>query len=161
MKKTALLISKNPSKRHFQLLEIMVAMFILLACIAPILHIYVVVYKQENVIDRINKQDHLVYLIHAHYTELLYRREISLVDDKDAPPTDVSAYLHKDLQDQLKALSTQGLITLKMLASNKKKEIVKQLWGLDINLGSIGKPLASQSDNKKYSYEIYIERSSS
>ena len=67
-------------KRHFQLLELMVAAFILLICIAPTMKIFTNIYKSQKEIIRINQRDHLAHLVHAKFTEQLYKRTIPLKD---------------------------------------------------------------------------------
>ena len=65
-------------KRHFQLLELMVAAFILLVCIAPTMRIFTNMYLSQQNIIRENQRDHLAHMVHAQVTEMLYRRQIAL-----------------------------------------------------------------------------------
>lgn len=70
--------AKKILKRHFLLLEVMVAVFILLVCAAPAMRIYISMFKEQQAIIRENQRDHLVHLIHANITEKLYKRLIPL-----------------------------------------------------------------------------------
>lgn len=65
-------------KRHFQLLELMVAVFILLVCIAPAMRIYTTMYQSQQAIIRENQRDHLAHTMHAKFTELLYQQKVPL-----------------------------------------------------------------------------------
>lgn len=66
------------NKRHFQLLELMVAAFILLVCIAPTMRIFTSMYKSQQNIIRENQRDHLAHMMHARITEQLYRRQFPI-----------------------------------------------------------------------------------
>ncbi len=65
-------------KHHFQLLELMVATFILLICIAPTMRIFTSIYQSQRSIVRENYRDHLAHMAHAKITEQLYKRQIPL-----------------------------------------------------------------------------------
>src|SRR5437660_280100 len=73
-------------KRHFQLLELMVAAFILLICIAPTMRIFTSMYQSQQAIVRENQRDHLAHLVHAKFTEQLYKRTISLEEVAQSKP---------------------------------------------------------------------------
>ncbi len=75
------------SKRPFQLLELLVAAFILLICIAPTMHIFTSLYQLQQEIVRENQRDHLSHLIHAKITEMLYKNQIHLPVEKQAKET--------------------------------------------------------------------------
>src|ERR1700733_14521161 len=77
-------------KRHFQLLELMVAAFILLICIAPTMRIFTNMYLSQHEIVRENQRDHLVHLIHAQITEQLYKRQIVLPEGAESHPIDLT-----------------------------------------------------------------------
>ena len=67
-------------RRHFQLLEWMVAVFILLICMAPTMRTYISLHHAQLAIARENHRDHLAHLLHAKITEQLYKGEIALDD---------------------------------------------------------------------------------
>lgn len=61
----------------------MVAMLILLVCIAPAMRIFTNIFRSQQEIIRENQKDHLAHLVHMRTTEKLYKREISLDDIKE------------------------------------------------------------------------------
>lgn len=61
----------------------MVAVFILLLCIAPAMRIFTSIYQSQHDIIRENQKNHLVHLTHAKFTEQLYKRLISFEDVKE------------------------------------------------------------------------------
>jgi hypothetical protein len=69
---------KIQRKSHFQLLELMIAFFILLVCIAPAMRIFTSMVKSQEETIRENQRDHLAHMIHAKFTEMLYKRQIPL-----------------------------------------------------------------------------------
>lgn len=81
---------KTKFKRHFQLLELMVAAFILLICIAPTMKIFTNIYKSQIEITRVNQRDHLAHMAHALFTEDLYKRKISLKDLDESKPINLT-----------------------------------------------------------------------
>lgn len=70
-------------KHHFQLLELMVAMFILLVCLAPTMRIFTSMHLAQYEMIRDNYQDHLMHKIHGKITELLYKQQIPFSDSLD------------------------------------------------------------------------------
>lgn len=62
----------------------MVAAFILLVCIVPMVRIFTSIYQSQQETVRKNARDHLARHIHAKFTEKLYKREIPLKDVLEA-----------------------------------------------------------------------------
>ncbi len=98
-------------KRHFQLLELMVAAFILLICIAPTMRIFTSIYQSQQEIIRQNNRDHLAHLIHAKFIEQLYKRNIPLPEAKQSNLIVLSDPEVTQLLQQL-AYKFQGEFTL-------------------------------------------------
>lgn len=71
-------MKKIRKQRPFQLLELMIAAFILFVCIAPVVRIFTALYHESHQLTKESMRDHIARLIHAGITEKLYRREIPL-----------------------------------------------------------------------------------
>ena len=154
-------------KRHFQLLELMVAAFILLVCIAPVMRIFTSMYLSQHEIIRQNQRDHLAHVIHAELTEQLYKRQIALPSEEKAQPIVLS---DSDILDQLKKLSYQltGELTIVNFYTPKGQDHpVKYLAKLVIKLKDISPNAQAKNSDKKfenqdptetfYDYSIYID----
>lgn len=89
-------------RRPFQLLEVMIAFFILLVCAVPTMRIFTSIYQSQQEIVRKNERDHLARLIHAKLTEKLYKREIPLGEVQVRVPIDLQ---DRDIEDKLKKLA--------------------------------------------------------
>lgn len=86
-------------KRHFLLLEVMIAAFLLLVCITPLLRISARMALEQQAIIRENTRDHLAHLIHAKLTERLYQRKIPLEEIRQKQPLPVA---DSTLEEELK-----------------------------------------------------------
>lgn len=66
-------------KRHsFQLLEIMVAAFLVVVCAAPVIRIYSTIYVQQQKIAEINSLNRIVHHIHFLLIEKMYKHAIPM-----------------------------------------------------------------------------------
>ena len=139
-------------KLHFQLLELMVATFILLVCITPAMHIFTSLYKSEQLIVRENYRDHIARIAHAAIIEQLYKRQISIV--KKVRQT--IQIQNNDLNDLLKkyAYTVQGDLLINQ-TSNKD--------GHRKFLGELTIKVMDDSQKEKktntalYKYNVYID----
>ncbi|MFI0435142.1 MAG: hypothetical protein ACH350_05380 [Parachlamydiaceae bacterium] len=105
-------------KHHFQLLELMVAAFILLVCIAPAMRIFTSIYQGQQEIVRENQRDHLAHLIHSKVVEMLYKRELHL---SEATKKEQIPLNDAELQVQLNTFHYSFEAYLVVLHSRKKK----------------------------------------
>lgn len=150
------------------LLELMVAAFILLVCIAPAMKILTSMYISQQEIIRENQRDHLAHLVHAKITELLYKRQIHLNLEKDSTqPINIS---DPELEDLFKKnnYSCIAILTPKHFPSSKDgKQPDKFLLELLIKIKDIS-PKGKKEDEKKnqsaslpsemvYNYLIYVD----
>lgn len=67
-----LIIRKN--KRFFQLLEVLIALFLVASCAVPIMGSYVYIYKEHKSMHQKIEMDHLAHLAHAKVVEDLYKK---------------------------------------------------------------------------------------
>lgn len=161
---------KSCQRRPFQLLELMVAAFILLVCIAPTMHIFTSMYKTQREVIRKNQRDHLAHQIHAKFIEQLYKREIPIDDLKENNPI---VFSDDDLCTSLKknGYRCMGTFTIARTRSEREQPVM-HLGELVIELvdeGDKERPVErkvrkiAKSENKLtregvYSYSIYIDR---
>lgn len=155
-----LLTKKNSRRQHFQLLEVMVAVFLILLCATPALQVYTNMYKEQAQIARINQRDHLVHLIHAKIIEQLYKRAIPLdeiIAGVEKPFED------EELQSELNRLKYGASYHLSVLrpVREKKRATADRLHSqLLIQMKDMSRPI--KPDEKpnviNYSYEVYIDR---
>lgn len=153
---------KKHFRRHFQLLELMVAVFILLICIAPAMQIFTSIFKSQQEIVRENQKNHIIHLMHAKFTEQLYKRLISFDDirnQKDIILTD------PDLVDLLgKSFFTcSGIFTIeKSYKPRGQDNPVEYLCKLEIKVAdklarqTKGKGSSSSQDDPSETYDYYI-----
>jgi|GEM_PF-3991261 len=138
-------------KRHFQLLELMVAAFILLICIAPVMRIFTSIYQSQQSIIRENQRDHLAHHVHAEVVERLYKREIS-IDDIENQLIFLS---DPELNEQLKALSysLEGILTIVQTYKPKGEEYPTMYLGkLLVKI----KDILPKSQGAETFYDSYI-----
>src|SRR5215203_2963300 len=60
-------------KRHFQLLEILIALFLVATCAIPIMSSFVRIYLEQRKMQDDIQRDHLLHLAHAKLIEYLYK----------------------------------------------------------------------------------------
>lgn len=144
----------------------MIAIFILLVCVAPTMRIYTNMYKSQQSMIRELQRDHLAHLVHAKITEQLYKRSISLdeiIQNSQLPLSD------PELKEKLRQLSYECSYTFVVLdpKSDKKKEEAKKfLCQLMIKMKDVSKELPNTSFKKMienqdpsetiYDYKIHI-----
>ncbi len=153
-------IHKKIQKRSFQLLELLVAVSILLLCIAPIMRVFTNIYKGERQIMRENLRDHIANRVHASFTEALYKREIDLNDVEGE-----IALKDSDLIQLLQNSHCQCTGTFKVASSRKDKNEYKYLCSLKIQLKDLFPIQPELIPDKKhnpveshYEYSIYATR---
>lgn len=152
-------------KRHFQLLELMVAAFILLVCIAPAMQIFTSMYHAQQEIIRENQRDHLAHRIHAKITELLYKRQIHIPSGDKNPPISLP---DPELIEELKRFSYSFEATLVIIDSTTPKNQEnpnRYLAQLVVKLKDVSPKIQKKEkifENKDpsetfYDYIIYID----
>lgn len=101
-------------RRHFQLLELMVAVFILLICIVPAMRVFTSIYQSQQAIIRENQRDHLAHLVHANITEKLYKNQIPFGKEIES---EVIALTDPELTELLQKFSYHCEGTLEIMRS--------------------------------------------
>lgn len=153
-------------KRHFQLLEILVAVLILLICVVPMMNIFTSMYMTQIETIRENRRDHLAHLVHAKFTEELYHRKVDIDGEIEGRQVSLS---DKDLVDELTAsgFSCSGFFSIKTSSDNQGKP-KQHLCQLEIKMKDMvseakkKKTFAQTSENDPneivYDYQIFIDR---
>ncbi len=142
---------KTHKKHYFQLLEVMIAMLLIVTCVAPALHIYMNMYKIETQSKQNYEADHLARLIFASIIEQLYLNAI--------PLEEIDAGLDRSVEDpkfesKLKAIGFKAHYTITKLNQQKKKNKPTQccLTQISIFLQNI-----HTQQIKQYDYKQYVE----
>ena len=141
------------SKRYFQLLEIMVAAFIILICAAPALRIYTSTFLQQQDILKVNQSDHLSHLIHANIIEKLYKQEIPFQDILDKKRLSVD---DSELNKELQLFGFEAFYSFQGSDSKKreKKDKKPSMYLVSLLITIVDK---KSKDEKKYDYKIFID----
>lgn len=153
-------------KLRFQLLEVMVAIFILLLCAAPAIHIYTNTFMNQQKMIRENQRDHLVHHIHAYVTEQLYKKAIpfqQLLENTEIAVED------SELKAALSKIGYEGFYCFsnirKKKARGENSKPTKYLVTLTIRLNDLlptkNTMVSTNEDKHKalYIYKIYIDAS--
>lgn len=152
MKNCTPLQKSKIKKRHFQLLEIMVAMFLILLCAAPALQIYTNMYKQQTKIMYDYEADHLANLVHAKIVEAIYKNTLSFEDLLNSTPRSVEDGV---FSKQLKEIGYKCQFTINRICQRKMKKegFVRYLFEITVTLQN----LQDTKNNKVYSWDHYVQ----
>lgn len=100
---------RNKKRCYFQLLEVMVAAFLILICAAPALKIHISMYLEQNALMRQNQRDHLAHLAYAEIVEKMYKNEIPLEDILEKKEFTLNSLSHDEQSfDLIHALHQMG-----------------------------------------------------
>jgi hypothetical protein len=138
------------NKRHFQLLEVMIAVFLIMICVVPTLEVFTNMYKHEAEANLINQRDHFVRLIHANLIEKMYKNEIPIEDIVQGPQTDFSDH---DLNEKMKKIGYSSTYEIKEVWRDPIKEPAKRhLCHLTIHMHK------KNEKSKDFLYMVYVDR---
>ncbi len=148
-------IKKSHHKRHFLLLEMMVAVFILLICIAPTMRIYTNMYLGQEVIVRENRRDHLAHLVHASVTNQLYQNTIALGDMVQGSPMQ----LHdRELEEKLRNLAYECSFAFRVISESKAQNEKKpNEYLLELAIKMKDSSVNKKSEEMTYIYHVYVD----
>lgn len=152
-------------KRHFQLLELMVAAFILLVCIAPTMRIFTNMYLSQQEVIRENQRDHLAHHVHAKITELLYKRQLHIPIGDNNPAVVLS---DSELIDELQKFCYTCEASLTVIDSTTPKDqehpsrylvqLVVKLKDVSPKAKDKKKKYENQDSSESfYDYYIYVD----
>lgn len=143
---------KKFKKRHFQLMEVMIAMFLVVVCAVPALEIYTNMYKQQVEAARNYEADHVVHLLHAKIIENMYKNFITFDDILNGGNHQFEDH---EIGKQLRALGYNCNFTLRKTNHKKIKgeQWVRYLVELNIHLKDKAKP----EIEKTYAYVHFVQ----
>lgn len=98
-------LSKVKRKSFFQLLEVMIALFILMICAVPIMQTYVQMHIQEKDMEQLVKRNQLVHEIHAKLIEKLYTETQTIANFENERTEEIK---DEELEKKLKDLGYKG-----------------------------------------------------
>lgn len=140
-------------KHHFQLLELMVAAFILLVCIAPAMRIFTSIYQAQQEIVRENQRDHLAHLVHSKVVELLYKRQLHISEATKGHPVEIKDV---ELITQLQKFSyvcEANLVAIRSFKPKNQEHPSKYLVKIVIKFKDISPKAQLKSGASKKKYE--------
>lgn len=154
-------------KRHFQLLELMVAAFILLICIAPTMRIFTSMYQSQQEIIRENQRDHLAHTAHAKIIEQLYKRQMIFEEGTESKPVPLSDPKLIELLEK-SSFSMEGRLEILESYTPKGQDLPTMYLGkLVIKMKDLAYKPPKKESNKKienqdpsesfYDYFVYID----
>lgn len=146
-------------KLHFQLLEIMIAVFLMSICIVPLLKSYVFMHLEQKEIKRSADRNQLVHEIHSKALEKLYNEPPNFIELENG----LLAYdFDGEITNKLKALHYEGKYQLKLQQKRKRSETYHLLIELIISLKDLKeKNVGEEAKSKEFIYYVYARRSTS
>lgn len=138
-------------KRHFQLLEIMVALLLIVGCAVPVMHIYYNMFKKQDSMARAYEIDHTAHLLHGKIAERLYKNEYSFDELNGCELVFVDQEIGEDL-GRLGYACTFTLQTSEPKKDSKDSGKAKRLCDLIIKMKD-----QRNGEEKIYDYKLYIE----
>lgn len=156
---------KISHKRHYLLLEVMIAFILVALCVLPLISPHVFILKEQKVAIQKIELDHIVNLVYADIIERLYKNEISWSDlnSERSFPID-EALLHRI--GWSKPISYHGEYRFRVDKYKPKKQPAPYtLYLFDLTLGFLPQEIANGGTNRqkeeqqiKYEYKIFVER---
>jgi len=152
-------------KRHYLLLEVLIAFILVALCVLPLISPHVFILKeQKEAIQKIDL-DHIVNLVYADIIERLYKNEIpwSDLNSERSFPID-EALLHRI--GWSKPIAYHGEYHFKVDKYKPKKQPAPYtLYLFDLTLGFLPHEIAKGGTDKqkeeqqiRYEYKIFVER---
>lgn len=156
---------KKNHKRHYLLLEVMIAFAIVAMCVLPLIAPHVFILKEQKSFVQKVELDHLVNLIYADIIERLYRNDISWaeVTSEKFYPIDESLLNRVGWTSRL---PYQGEYQFKIDRYKPKKQPAPYtLFLLDLTIRFVPPETAKEATEKektasqiKYEYKVFVER---
>jgi hypothetical protein len=144
------------TKRYFQLLEVMIAMFLIATCAIPVISSYASMYQAQKAAERSIELDHLSALLHAQVSEFLYQlgaKGGSILDLMDKPiPIDVDSSLtqHYDFFYHLHTINHKPF---------KETDLEGEKMLVELKIQAVNKyPKTDHDKERVYAYKVCIKR---
>lgn len=149
--KSFILKKKYLKKNHFQLLEIMVAIILIVSCALPAMRIFTNMYRQQLSVIQNYELDHLAHSMHAIVTEKLYRNQIPINELNDQ----LISCDDPDILNQLKSLGYHCAYQINKRCQKKSKNKEtgsERLLDLIIQFNSN----QNEKQYRQYDYILYV-----
>lgn len=144
-------------KRHFQLLEILIALFLVATCAIPVMGSFVSIYLEQRKMQEEIHLDHLMHLAHAKFVEHLYRegaKGSSLKELIDATSITLPVL------DGWQALEEQSNYVFFYKLTKEKPQEVKNKLLLQIEIYAAKNGNSNEKTIHSHTCKVYVERSS-
>lgn len=143
-------------RSYFQLLEVMIAAFLISLCAIPIISSFVNVYKEQKLLNNEIEQDHLARVAHAKIVEFLYTfgasgNPLEELIGKDLP---VNTLDNEIFNDRLLQEWSYNLSIIGPNKEEKQEEAKNFLLGLAIK----ATPKKSNKKERLYCYHTFVEK---
>lgn len=146
---------------HFQILEVMVAVFLILLCAVPSLEIFTNMYKRQAEANISNQKDHLLRLAHASIVEQLYKNEIPINDVIEGRENELN---DSTLKNELNKIGYEASYKFSLFSHKTlvgAQEATYLLADLIIKMKKKGfneKTGETKPEEIDYKYVVYIQR---
>lgn len=137
--------------RPFQLLEVMIAMFLVALCALPLIQPHVYMFEQEQKAIRLLEVDHAASLVYADIVETLYENKIDWDQIVD------KSVRHPINSPELTNLGYEGYYTFDKLLSKPPEEPPEETNYL-MNVSLVLNPRGESRISKLYEYLVFIKR---
>lgn len=147
---------KKANKRYFQLLEVMIAIFLIAVCAVPIMGSFVGVYKDQKELVRTIRLDHIAHLAFAKAAEDLYRA--------GARGDSIKDHLHRDIpltnfhNDPEIAGDYDFFYYIDILKPRPKQREASEKLLLSVSIKSIKKVPDKKKKDRTYDYKLFVSR---
>lgn len=147
-----LFVYKARRKLHFQLLEIMIAMFLIVVCAVPMIHTFVQIHIEQKASHRVIERNHLVHDIHAKLLEDLYQHRFSWseIEYKQERELSDSDLVERAKKADYRVLYQFGVDQPKTVPESMKKALIK----LEIKMVDLKN---QKAETPSYDYYIYVQ----
>lgn len=143
--------------RSFQLLEMMIAIFLVVVCIAPIFRAYVDMNRAQFNTIRLHHRDHLVHLVYGIVMEQLYKQAISWEEILHSRPEKLERLNPlEEVAKQFKALSYEATYQLQIEKPKKDCDQANEFL-LKFSI-CVADGLQKEEEPVSYHYYVYAWR---
>jgi hypothetical protein len=161
MKKGKMRLKVN--KRHFLLLEVLIAFILIVVCMLPLITPHTFILTEQKKFMQQLEVDHLVNLVYADIVERLYRNEIPWNSIINGSVFEIDDFILQRIRYD-KKLPYKGTYQFGEIIHKPTDESPKKLYVLKLDMNFIpeGKPMAGHETEipgtLKYHYELFAVR---
>lgn len=152
---------KSLQKRHFQLLEVMIAVFLVVVCALPALNAYLSMNKVQFDQVRLHQRDHLAHLAYGQIVECLYKKMIPWTEVESSQLTKLEQLAPlQEIDAQFKKLSyeCEYQLSKKRYKTATTDKIHHVLIQLDLKVKDTTRTPKAAKSHGEYQYWIYAQK---